>query len=343
MRAAVIARRGTPVAPNVEVVEDFPAPEAGPGEVIVRTQAAAMNHRDLDLGRGLPGRDLTYPLVAGSDGAGVVESVGQGVDESWLQRRVVLNAAIVRRDPVRPGIAPAAATRDMIGELTAGTLAEKFASPVANVLDIGEADPAEAAAFALTHLTAWRMLITRARLRAGQTVLITGIGGGMGLALLSVCRHFGCTTIVTSRHQWKLNKAAELGADHGVLDTGEDFSRAIRGLTSKRGVDICADSVGKAIHLSCIRSLARGGVFVTCGTTTGPDAVTDLARIFWNECTIIGSTMGDMDEFRQVLSLWRRGLIKPVIDTVYDAADSSGAFQRIESGEHFGKVVIRWP
>jgi zinc-binding alcohol dehydrogenase/oxidoreductase len=192
------------------------------------------------------------------------------------------------------------------------------------------------------HLTAWRMLVTRAGLKPGQTVLITGIGGGVALALLSISRHFGCATIVTSRQEWKLDKATQLGADHGVLDSGDDWSRQVRGLTGKRGCDICADSVGKAVHASCIRSLARGGVFVTCGATTGADAMTDLARLFWNQLTLAGSTMGNMDEFRQVVALHLRGALRPVIDSVHAAADAAAAFARLEASEQFGKIVLRW-
>ena len=146
--------------------------------------------------------------------------------------------------------------------------------------------------------------------------------------------------IVTSRHQAKLEAARALGADHGVLDEGEDFSRAVRKITAGRGVDICADSVGKAIHLSCIKSLVRGGVFVSCGCTTGPDAVTDLARLFWNQLTIVGSTMGTMEEFREVTALLVSGAIEPVVDCVVPASRGAEAFARLESGDQFGKVVI---
>lgn len=341
MRAAVINKQGTPVAPNVRVV-DLPDPVPGPGQVLVRTAASALNQLDLSVGRGLPTLDTTWPFTGGCDGCGTVEAVGAGVDESWIGRRVVLNAAVPVPETPRPGVRPAGVRLRMIGEHDPGTHAELFVAPASNVLDVGDADPVEAAAFALVHLTAWRMLVTRARLQAGQTALITGIGGGVALALLGICRHFGCRTIVTSRHRWKLDKAIELGADHGVLDRGEDFSREVRGLTGKRGVDVCADSVGKVIHLPCVKSLARGGTFVTCGTTTGPDAVTDLARLFWNQLTFAGSTMGEMDEFRQVVSLFAAGALKPVLDKVYDAADAADAYARLESGEQFGKVAVAW-
>lgn len=342
MKAIVITRQGEPVASSVQLVDDWPAPAAGPGEVLVATEASALNQLDLWVGRGVPGLTLEYPRVSGSDGAGRVEAVGAGVDEAWIGRRVVLNAAVPHPRPEHPEVPPTLWDISMIGEHTHGTLAAKFVAPVANVLPVGDADPADAAAFGLTHLTAWRMLAVRAGLRPGAWILITGIGGGVALACLAFARHFGCRTIVTSRHESKLDRAAQLGADHGVLDTGEDWSREVRGLTGKRGVDVCADSIGKAVHLSCIKSLARGGVFVTCGATTGADAVTDLGRVFWNQLTIIGSTMGDRAEYDEALALFRNGSIEPVIDSMHAPDAAADAYARLESGEQFGKVVIDW-
>jgi NADPH:quinone reductase-like Zn-dependent oxidoreductase len=230
----------------------------------------------------------------------------------------------------------------MIGEHGPGTHAEHFVAPASNVVAIGDADPVQAAAFALTHLTAWRMLVTRARLQAGMTVLIPGIGGGVALAALGIARHFGCTTIVTSRHAAKLERARQLGADHAVLDSGKDWSREVRAATGGRGVDIVAESVGKAVHMSCIKSMARGGVLVTCGCTTGPDPATDLTRVFWNQLSIVGSTMGSMDEFRAVMALFRAGALKPVVDEVFRPEDAPAAYARLEAGEQFGKIVFRW-
>jgi NADPH:quinone reductase-like Zn-dependent oxidoreductase len=185
-------------------------------------------------------------------------------------------------------------------------------------------------------------MISRARLQPGQWVLITGIGGGVALAALNIAKHLGCRIIVTSRSQAKLDRAAKLGAQHGVLDKGADWSREVRAITGKRGVDVCVESVGKAIHLPCIKSLARGGTFVTCGGTSGFDATTDLGRIFWNQLSIIGSTMGDMNEFRQVLALFRGGAMKPVVNSVFKADDAANAYARLESAEQFGKIVVDW-
>jgi NADPH:quinone reductase-like Zn-dependent oxidoreductase len=342
MRAIVIERQGAPVAPNVRLLSEFPDPEPGPGEAVVKTEAAALNHLDLWVGMGLPGVDPTYPKITGSDGCGRVERVGPGVDPAWVGRRVLLNAAVPQPEPAQPDRDPAPPDLVMIGEHVHGCLAERFKAPVANLLPVGEADPVEAAAFGLVHLTAWRMMVTRGGLKAGQSVLITGIGGGVALAALSIARHLGCTTIVTSRHAAKLERAKALGADVTVLDDGGDWSREVRKATGRRGVDLCVDSVGKAVHLSCIKSLARGGTFATCGCTSGPDATTDLTRVFWNQLSIVGSTMGDMDEFRAVVSLFRRGFLKPTIDRCFRPEAARDAYTRLEAGEQFGKVVVDW-
>jgi NADPH:quinone reductase-like Zn-dependent oxidoreductase len=346
MRAIVIERQGNPVAPNVRLDPGFPEPIPSgglqAGDVLVRTEAAALNHLDLWVGRGMPGIDLTYPRISGSDGAGVVEAVGPGVDPSWIGVRVLLNAAVPQPDPVLPGRQPAPDDIIMIGEHTNGCLAERFVAPVRNLVAIGNADPVQAVAFGLTHLTAWRMMVHRSGLQAGQVVLITGIGGGVALAALNIAKHFGCRTIVTSRSADKLAKAKALGADEAILDDGGDWSREVRKRTGKRGVDLCVDSVGKAIHGACIRSLARGGTFATCGCTTGSDGVTDLTRIFWNQLRLVGSTMGTMAEFRECVALFLSGAIKPVVDSVHRPEGGQAAYARLEASEQFGKIVVDW-
>lgn len=342
MKAITVDSRGTPVAERVSLREDMPEPVAGRGDCIVATEASALNHLDLWVGRGLPGLDTVYPHIGGSDGAGVVESVGEDVDERWIGTRVLLNAAVPQAESPRPDVASAPPDIRMIGEHDHGAHAERFAAPVANLVPIGDTDPTEAVAFGLTHLTAWRMMVSRAQLRGGETVLVTGIGGGVALAALAIARHLGCTTIVTSRSEEKLAKAAALGADHGVLDRGEDWSREVRGLTGRRGVDCCIDSVGGPLLAPAIKSLARRGRFVTCGTTAGPVASCDLARVFWNQLSILGSTMGDMEEFTQVVSLLRCGAIQPVIDSVHRPDACRSAYERLESSAQFGKIVFDW-
>ena len=347
MRALVITEQGNPVAPNVRFCPDFPdLDEPDFGEVRVRTLASALNHLDLWVGRGVPGLALEYPRVGGCDACGVVEAVGEDVDPGWVGRRVILNAAIEtppREHPDDPPHSSLAADYELLGEHhSPGTHAEFFNAPVEQLADVGDADPAEAAAFGLTFLTAYSMMITKAQLMPGQSVLITGIGGGVALAALAIARHLGCRVAVTSRHQSKLDRAAELGADLTVLEDGEDWSRLVRTWTGKRGVDCAVDSVGKVTHLPCIKSLARGGAYVSPGCTTGADATTDLARLFWNQLRVLGSTMGSTDEFREVAALYRAGHLAPVIDSVHDAERGDRAYARLESGEQFGKVVVRW-
>lgn len=346
MRAAIITEQGSPVAPNVRVVDDHPEPPPpGPGEVTLRVLASALNHLDLWVGRGVPGLTLTYPRVSGCDACGEVIAVGEGVDEGWIGRRVIYNAAVRVPERPRPSDPPAstlAPDYELIGEHHNGAHRERFNLPAAQLADVGEIDPERAAAFGLTFLTAWSMMRTKGDLRPGQRVLITGIGGGVANAALAIAGWMGCPTCVTSRHQWKLDRATELGADHAILDEGQDWSRDVRAWSLKRGIDMAVDSAGKATHLNCIKSLARGGAYVTPGCTSGPDATTDLARLFWNQLRILGSTMGSNEEFSELAVLLRAGALSPVIDRVYSAADASAAFERLESGAQMGKVVIRW-
>ncbi len=346
MRAIVVVRQGSPVAPNVSLRADWP--DVGPpgrGCVVVRTLCSAFNHMDLWVGRGVPGLDLGYPRVSGCDGCGVVESAGEGVDAAWVGRRVIFNAAVrILRgaradDPPGSTLAP---EYELIGEHRFGAHAERFVVPADNLADVGETDPVEAAAFGLCALTAWSMMVTKAGLRAGQSVVITGIGGGVATAALAIARHFGCVAAVTSRHPWKLERARDLGAACLIHDTGQDWSKDVRAWTRKRGVDLAVDSVGKATHLACIRSLARGGAYVTPGCTTGADATTDLARIFWNQLRVLGSTMGSNEEFREVTSLLRAGAMRPAVDRVFRPEECVESYGRIEAGEQFGKVVVDW-
>ena len=349
MNALTISRQvpaPDPIAPAVKFVSDWPEPAApGPGQARVRTLAAALNHLDLWVARGLPGINLTYPRIGGSDACGIVESVGAGVNVSWIGKRVILNASINVAPLPGPDEGPRSSLAPMyelLGEHHQGVLAELFVAPIANLQPVrDDQDPAEVAAFGLTALTGYSML-RKADLRPGQSVLITGIGGGVACAALALAKHFGCRTIVTSRHQWKLDTAKDLGADAGVLDSGQDWSKEVRAWAKSRGVDVAVDSSGKATHLKCIKSLARGGAYVTPGCTSGPDAVTDLARIFWNQLRILGSTMGSNEEFAEVVSLYRSGALKPVVDRVVPAADGAAAYARLESAEQFGKIVVKF-
>jgi NADPH2:quinone reductase len=340
MKAAVITGAGDDFRNSVRLVDDWPEPNPGPGQLRIRTEAAALNHVDLWLGRS---GGAEFPLVTGSDACGLVDAVGEHVDPSWAGRRVIFNAALPAVDPAVPGRRPERPPRiGLVGSEMPGCMAEKFVVPADNVIEVGEADPVPAAAFGLTFLTAWRMISSRARLHPDQTVLLTGIGGGVALAALRIVRHIGSEVAVTSRHQWKLDKARALGASHTILDEGQDWSQEVRNLTDGRGVDLCVDSVGKVLHERCIRSLAQGGTLTTCGTTTGGDPQTLLGDIFWKQLSVLGSSMGSMDEFRQVTALFRGGLLQPVIDKVFPSSEAGEAYARLQAAEQFGKVVIRW-
>jgi len=346
MRAIVCTRQGAPVAPNIQYREDWSEPgRPGPGEVEIRTIASALNHMDLWVGMGVPGLELDYPRVSGCDACGEVIAVGQDVDHGWLGRHVIVNAAVAQPERRRPDDPPGthlAPSYELIGEHHDGMLRERFLAPASNLADVTGADPVEAAAFGLTALTAWSMIVTKGDLRPGGSVLITGIGGGVATAALGIAKLYGCRVCVTSRHQWKLDKAKELGADHLVLDEGQNWSREVRAWTSKRGVDMAVDSAGKATHLQCLKSLARGGAYVTPGCTSGPDATTDLARVFWNQLRILGSTMGTNEEFREVAALFRAGRLSPVVDETFRAEDATRAYERLEAGDQCGKIVITW-
>jgi NADPH:quinone reductase-like Zn-dependent oxidoreductase len=348
MRAVVVTQQGNPVAPNIRVVSDWPEldREPGPGEARLRTIASAFNQMDLWVGRGVPGLQLSYPRVSGCDACAEVEAVGPNVDKAWIGKRVIVNAATrmpQRISPTDPPNSTLAPEYELIGEHHMGMMRERFLAPVANLALVPESvDPAEAAGFGLCALTAYSMIITKGTLRPGQSALITGIGGGVATAALSIAKHFACPVIVTSRHQWKLDRAKELGADHGILDAGQDWSKEVRAWTSKRGVDMAIDSSGKATHLNCIKSLARGGAYVSPGCTSGPDATTDLARLFWNQLRVLGSTMGSNEEFHEVAALFRAGKLRPAVDKVYPVSDAVAAYQRLEAAEQFGKIVLKW-
>ena len=348
MNAALLtssAERGS-VASIVCTTPDHPEPSPpGPGEARLRTLASALNQMDLWVAIGIPGLDLTYPRVSGCDGCAIVESVGDGVDPAWVGRRVIFNAAVRLPDRVHPDdptdaqLAPA---YELIGEHHDGAHRALFNAPAANLQPVADhISDEDAAAFGLVALTAMGM-VKKAGIMPGQRALVTGIGGGVATAALSICKWLGCEVAVTSRRQWKLDKAMELGADFGILDEGQEWSRDIRKWSGKRGVECALDSIGDAVHLNCIASLSRGGAFVTCGATSGAVTKTHLGRIFWSQLRLLGSTMGSNDDFAEVVSLFNAGHLAPVVDSVHDWREAPAAWARLESGEQFGKVVIRW-
>jgi len=330
---------------------DVPVPELRrPNDVRIKLEAAALNHLDLWTVRGLPGLQLEFPHILGGDGAGVVESVGSEVTRVRPGDAVMINPGIscYRCEWCHAGEHSLCVEYKLLGEHLPGTLGEYLVVPEPNVFPIPAPPPphpaitfAEAAAYSLVTLTAWRMLATRARVRAGETVLIWGVGGGVGSTALAVAKLLGARVIVTSSSDAKLARATELGADVALNHRQVDVAKEIRALTDKRGVDVVVDSVGEATWDQSLRMLGRGGRLVTCGATTGPKVTVDVRRLFWYQGNILGSTMGSAEEYREIVRLLGQGRLRPLVDSVTPFADVLRAFERLAGGDQMGKVVVQ--
>ncbi|GJG87842.1 alcohol dehydrogenase [Gemmatimonadetes bacterium T265] len=343
MRALTISAHGG--LDQLEYRDDVAEPEiTGPHDVRVRIEAAALNHLDLFALGGLPGVTITPPWVVGSDGAGVVESVGAAVTRVRPGDAVVINpgTSCGHCEYCLAGEEPLCPRYQISGEHRPGFCAEYAVVPEACVHAVPATIPAaERAAFSLATLTAWRMVVTRAQVRPADQVLIWGIGGGVALAALQICRRIGAATWVTSGSDEKLDRARALGADHVLNHRTEDVPRALRAATGKRGVDVVVDSVGEATWARSLGALGRRGRLVTCGGTSGPMVETDVRRLFWNQWTIMGSTMGTNAEYDAVVGELRAGRLVPPVDSVWPLAEGRRAYERLESGRQFGKVVVR--
>lgn len=326
---------------------DLPAPPAPhAGEVRVAVRAAALNHLDLFVVRGLP-HDIRFPHILGADAAGVVDAVGSGVTRVKPGDRVMINPGIsdYTCEYCRAGEHSLCAAFGLLGEHLPGTIAESVTVPQQNVEIVPALDPplgwVEAAAFSLVTLTAWRMLVTRAAVRAGETVLVWGIGGGVSLAALRIAKLRGARVIATSSSDAKLAVAKTLGADVVLNHRNQAVAREVRAHTAGRGADVVVDNVGEETWEESLRALARGGRLVTCGATTGPKVVTDVRRLFWHQFTIMGSTMGNAAEYRDVVRQLGEGHLRPIVDRVYPLDQARAAFDRLAAGEQLGKIVIR--
>jgi NADPH:quinone reductase-like Zn-dependent oxidoreductase len=331
-------------------VADVPRPAVtSPDDVMIRVKAAALNHLDLWTLHGLPGLSLEFPHILGGDGAGIVEEVGTSVTGFAPGDRVMLNPGIscYRCEYCLAGEQSLCGKYRLLGEHTSGTLAEYIVVPWQNLQAIptlpaphAELSWGEAAAYSLVTLTAWRMLVKRARVRPGEVVLIWGVGGGVSVAALKVAKLCGAYVIVTSSSDTKLETARSFGADVTLNHSTLDVVKEVRARVGGRGVDVVVENVGEATWDRSLRLLGRGGRLVSCGATTGPKVTLDIRRMFWYQWNIMGSTMGSARDYREIIEVLGQGKLRPTIDSTFRLDETVKAVQRLESGEQMGKVVV---
>jgi NADPH:quinone reductase-like Zn-dependent oxidoreductase len=338
MRAAIFHENG---GPQVVRIEQVARPRPGPGEVLVQVKAAAMNHLDLWVRRGIP-IETTMPHIGGSDIAGVVAEVGEGVDAGRIGERVVINPSLWcgHCRECRRGEESLCELFRIQGEHTDGGFAEYVAAAADHVYAIPDAMPfEEAAAIPISYMTAWRAL-RRANLAPGEDVLVIGASGGTALAAVQIGRLIGARVFAVTSGADKAAKVRELGADVVYDRTETDWSAAIYKETGKRGVDVVVENVGAATWTGSVRSLARGGRLVTYGATVGPKVELDLRVVFWKQLQVIGTTMASRREFEDVLRVVFAGRLRPVVDSVLPLDEARQAHERLEAGGQVGKVVL---
>lgn len=348
MRGLTISAHGG--LDQIEYRTDLPKPEPTRGEIRVRVKAVALNHLDLYVLGGMPGVNIVAPWILGADAAGTVDAIGDlgGTTEGDIKvgDTVIVNPGLSDHtcEYCLAGEHSLCVNFRILGEQIPGTLAEYITIPARNARSIPADKPVESAsAFTLATLTAWRMVVTRARVTAKDNVLIWGIGGGVALAALEIVRNIGATVWVTSGSDEKLALARGLGADHVINHANTDVGKEIRARTGKRGVDVVFDNVGEATWAQSLGALGKRGRLVTCGATSGPMVQTDLRRLFWNQWEIMGSTMGNEAEFDAITEEFRAGRLIPLVDSIFDISQGRQAFERLKSGQQFGKVVVRIP
>ncbi|HOV86872.1 MAG TPA: zinc-binding dehydrogenase [Syntrophobacteraceae bacterium] len=329
--------------PEVLRYGDVPEPVPGPRQVRVRVRACAVNHLDVWVRRGWPGLDLSMPHWGGSDIAGVVDSVGSEVTQWRVGDRVVANPGWcpVEDEFTLRGEHSMSPQYRILGEQVPGGFAEYALVPAGNLAAMPDSlDFPEAAAPLVVTITAWRMLIHRAGLRAGESVLIVGAGGGVNTMAVQIARLAGATVYVVAGGPEKARKAEELGADYVIDRSLRDWDKEMLKLTRRRGVDVVVDNVGAATLPTSMKVAARGGRIVIVGNTSGPLAELDLRYIFSKQIQLIGSTLGNHQDFLEVLALLWKGKLRPVIDRVMPLSRGREALQRIEHGDPFGKIVL---
>ena len=323
--------------------EDVPDPVPGPGEIVVRVKACALNYLDLWERKGLPGVLIPLPHISGSDIAGIIESVGLGVRHLKPGDRTLVNPGLscMHCEHCYQGNDNQCREYSVLGYLSDGGYAELVKIPAVNALPYpGEMPFSEAAAIPLVFMTAWHMLATRCAIRPGEDVLILGAGSGVGSAAIQIAKLFYARVIAAAGTDAKIEKARALGADHVINHSNQKIRDEVREITNKRGVDIVFEHVGAATWQDSVSCLARHGRLVTCGATTGFDVPLDLRHLFAKEVTILGSYMGSKHELLQVLKLVQEGLLHPVVSEVLPLKDAARAQQMMEAREHFGKIIL---
>jgi len=340
MKAVVLERFGRPDVLELREVRD-PAP--GPGEALIEVRACGINHLDLFVRQGLRGLEPEMPHILGSDVVGLIGAVGAGV------RHVKPGDKVLVLPTLSCGTCPACANGDdnlcreydVLGRKRNGGYAEKVAVPAANCLPYPDnLRWEEAAAVPLVFLTAWHMLMTRARLQPGEDCLVVGAGSGVGSAAIQIARLIGARVIATAGSPAKLERARALGAHEAVDHSRGEFAPEVRALTGKKGVEVAVEHVGGRVFEQAAASLARNGRLVTCGATTGSEARLDLNQLFGRHLALLGSWMGRRAEMIEVLRIVRDGRLKPVLDSALPLAQAADAHRRIEAREHFGKIVL---
>jgi NADPH:quinone reductase-like Zn-dependent oxidoreductase len=323
--------------------QDVPDPAIGPADVLVRVRACALNHLDLFVREGLPGFKLPLPFWTGCDIAGEVAQVGTAVPDVAVGDRVAVNPNLHcgRCEFCTKGEQSLCVSYGILGEHVQGGLAEYVRVAGDKVLKLPEHVKYEdAAAFILVNMTAWRMLVTRARLRAGEDLLVLGVGGGVSSTAVQIGKLCGARVWVTSSSDDKLARARALGADECINHAREDWAQVVWERTGKRGVDVVLENVGAATWKGSLRALAKGGRLVTCGATSGPIGETDIRVVFWKQVSIIGSTMSSNAEFEDVMRELFRGRLRAIVEAVMPLQEGVEAQRRLSEGRQFGKIVL---
>jgi len=340
MKAVVIREHGDLDALRLE---ELPDPEPGPGEVRLRVEAVGLNHLDTWVRRGVPGHEFPLPIVPGCDVSGVVDALGPGARGVELGDRVLVSPGLGcgRCQHCAEGQETLCRDYGILGETCDGGCRELAVVPALNVIPIPEGiDFTRAAAFPLTFLTAWHMLVARCGIQPGDDVLVHAAGSGVGSAAVQIAKLFGARVIATAGSEAKLDKARELGADALVDYETTSFAKEVKALTGRRGVDIVVEHVGERTIGDSIRCLAKGGRVVTCGATTGPKLETNLQLVFFKSLSILGSTMGSRGELVRIVELVGRGLLRPIVDRVLPLEDVREAHRAMGAREQFGKIVL---